>query len=93
MVLTRVHVNGGSMALINIKTSEEDKARVIDSIRKLKSQAKSVATIAKNANMNPNKVRFIMEDLIAENKIEKIAIVQYHSKYNRYLYIVKEATQ
>ena len=78
------------MALINIKTSEEDKMQVIESIKKLKSQAMSVAKIARNANMNPNKVRFTIEDLIAENRVEKVAIIQYHSKYNRYVYIVKE---
>lgn len=78
------------MALINIKTSEEERLQVIESILKLKSQAMSVAKISANANMNPNKVRFIIEDLIAENRVEKMAIIQYHRKYNRYVYIVKE---
>lgn len=78
------------MASININISEDEKKKLLKAIKKVEGQTISVAKIAEKAKMNPNRVRFIIEDLIEENRLERIATKKFNPRYVRYSYKVKE---
>lgn len=76
------------MASIQIKITEEEKLLVIQAVRKLQGKTVSVAKIASSASMNPNRVRFIVEDLLEENRIKRTPTKVFNPRYIRYSYEV-----
>jgi hypothetical protein len=76
------------MASIEIKITEEEKLLVIKAIKKLAGSTISVAKIASEAHLNPNRTRFIVEDLIEEERIERHVVKAYNDKYIRYTYVI-----
>lgn len=74
------------MAKIEIKTTKEEQQQVLQVIKQCKGKTISVASIAKLAGLNPNRVRFIIMDLIENNKIKRIPTKAFNKHYIRYKY-------
>lgn len=70
--------------MIFIKNSE--KLNVMRAIKQTQGQKTSIADIATRAGYNPNRVRFIVDALIAEGYAEKRVQKQFNDKYIRYTY-------
>jgi RIO-like serine/threonine protein kinase len=77
------------MASIEIKIPEEEKLRILQALRTMQNKVVSVATIAKTAKLNPNRSRFIIEDLIEEGRITRTVAKTFNERYIRYTYTVK----
>lgn len=76
------------MAQINIVTTAEEQSCVLDAIRKLSGQTVAVSTIAKEAGMNKNRVRYVVSDLEEAGKIKRIPTKAFNQHYIRYMYEV-----
>jgi predicted transcriptional regulator len=74
--------------MITVKIYEHEKKKIISVIKKHDGKQMSIAAIARKANYNPNRTRFIIDALIDEGRIEKILIKNYNPKYRRYAYRV-----
>lgn len=77
------------MAQINITTTPEEQNKVLQAIKKLQGQTVAVTAIAKEANMNPNRVRYVITDLLEAGKIKREATKAFNKNYIRYKYEVK----
>lgn len=77
------------MAKITITISEDEKKDVIKAIKRLgKHEMLAVSKIAKEAGMNPNRVRFIIEDLVDEGRIVRHVAKSFNARWIRYKYEV-----
>lgn len=76
------------MAQINITTTSEEQNKVLQAIKKLQGQTVAVTAIAKEANMNPNRVRYVITDLLEAGKIRREATKAFNKNYIRYKYEV-----
>lgn len=76
------------MAQFNIITTDEEQKRVLEAITKLQGQTVSVAAIAAMAGMNPNRVRYVITDLIDSGKVVRLATKAFNKNYIRYRYEV-----
>lgn len=66
----------------------EEKEAIIEAIRTINGQVSSVASVAKIAGMNPNRARFVVDELQEENKIARKVAKRYNEHYVRYTYEV-----
>ena len=76
------------MAQINIITTVEEQERVLEAIKKLQGQTVAVSAIASMAGMNPNRVRYVITDLLDAGKIKREASKAFNKHYIRYKYEV-----
>ncbi len=76
------------MAQIVIKTTEEEQQKVLVAIKKLQGETVPVSKIAKEAKMNPNRVRYVISDLLEAGKIKREATKAFNKNYIRYKYEV-----
>lgn len=76
------------MAQIVIKTTEEEQQKVLIAIRKLQGETVPVSKIAQEAKMNPNRVRYVIADLLEAGKIKREATKAFNKNYIRYKYEV-----
>lgn len=76
------------MAQINIVTTAEEQEKVLEAIKKLQGQTVAVSAIAKEAYMNPNRVRYVITDLLEAGKIKREATKAFNKNYIRYKYEV-----
>lgn len=76
------------MAQINITTTESEQNCVLEAIRKLSGKTVAVSTIAKEAGMNQNRVRYVVSDLEEAGKITRIPTKAFNEHYIRYRYEV-----
>lgn len=76
------------MASITIKIEKHEKDKMIIAVAKHKDKVTSVATIAKTAGLNPNRARFIMEEMIEEGSVRKVVAKKFNEKHIRYRYEV-----
>lgn len=76
------------MAQINIITTLEEQDKVLEAIKKLQGQTVAVTGIAKEAHMNPNRVRYVITDLLEAGKIKRNASKAFNKHYIRYSYEV-----
>lgn len=76
------------MAQINIITTAEEQKIVLEAIRKLQGQTIAVAAIAREADMNPNRVRYVITDLLESGKVKREASKAFNKHYVRYKYEV-----
>lgn len=80
------------MAHIIITTTAEEHAKVLSALKDLEGKTVSVSEIARKAGMNPNRVRYVISDLVDASKIKRIPTKAFNKHYVRYKYeIVKEA--
>lgn len=76
------------MAQIIIKTSAEEQSVVLEAVRKLQGKTVPVSEIARVAKMNPNRVRYVITDLLETNRIKRIPTKAFNKNYIRYKYEV-----
>jgi DNA-binding IclR family transcriptional regulator len=76
------------MAQINITTTEEEQNGVLEAIKKLSGKTVAVSTIAKEAGMNQNRVRYVVSDLEEAGKIKRVPTKAFNEHYIRYRYEV-----
>lgn len=76
------------MANIVINTTHEEQSIVIEAIRKLQGKTVAVSAIAKEAGMNPNRVRYVITDLEDAGKVKRIPSKAFNKHYIRYSYEV-----
>ena len=76
------------MAQINIITTPEEQATVLEAIKELQGQTVAVAAIARTADMSPNRVRYVITDLLDAGKIRREATKAFNKHYVRYKYFV-----
>lgn len=74
--------------MIKIKIHNHEKMALLAQISKLKGTTMSVAKLAKAAGQNPNRARFIIEELIDEGKVRKVQTKAFNDRYKRYTYEV-----
>jgi len=78
------------MAQIEIRTTKEEQQQVLQAIKQCEDKTISVAAIARLAELNPNRVRFIIMDLIESKKIKRIPTKAFNKHYIRYKYEIIE---
>lgn len=79
------------MANINIKIHEHEKQAILKVLKKKQGVTISVSKIGELAKINPNRARFIIEDLIEEGRLKRIPTKKFNEKYIRYSYeVLKE---
>ncbi len=74
--------------MAKVKIHDHEKQTVLKVIKKFEGKQMSVAALAKEAGYNPNRTRFIFDELFEEGKIEKIPVKKFNDKYIRYTYKV-----
>lgn len=79
------------MATIHIKIAEDEKTKIIAAIKTLQGKTVPISKIAEVAKMNPNRVRFIVEDLLEEGRIQRVPTKMFNKHYVRYRYEVSNA--
>jgi predicted transcriptional regulator len=80
------------MGLLEISITEDEKKAVIKVIKKFKNKQISISKIAKEAKGNTNRVRYVVEQLIAEERIVKIQTKNYNNNYRRYKYDINSVS-
>ena len=78
------------MAQINITTTVEEQNKVIQAIKDLQGKTVPVSEIATVANLNQNRVRYVIADLLEAGKITREATKAYSKHYVRYRYFIAE---
>ena len=76
------------MAQINIITTLVEQNQVLQALRILTGQTIAVSAIAKQAKMNPNRVRYVITDLEEAGKIKRVPTKAFNEHYIRYKYEV-----
>lgn len=76
------------MASINIVINESEKLQLLKAFKKHQGITISVSKIAEVAGMNPNRTRFIIEDLLEEGRLKRTPTKQFNKNYIRYSYEV-----
>ena len=76
------------ITLAKVVIYEEEKQKIINVVRKNENKQLSVAKLAGQAGINPNRARFIFDELVEEGRVEKVIVKKYNDKYIRYNYKV-----
>lgn len=76
------------MATLTINILPEEKEKIVQAILRNKSKTISVANLAKDAKLNPNRSRFIVEELLEEKRIKRTVTKAFNERYIRYSYEV-----
>lgn len=76
------------MASINIVTTPEEQNIILEAIKSVEGSTISVTKLGRLAKLNPNRVRFIVQDLIDAGKVQRIPTKAINSHYIRYSYKV-----
>lgn len=71
---------------IIIAIEEKEKLEVLEIMKKFDGQQVSVAKIAAVNEINPNRTRFVVADLVAEGRLIKTLVKDYGPHYRRYVY-------
>lgn len=74
-----------------IDTTEEEQNKVYDAISLLNKSMSAgtpmaLSTISLKAGINPNRVRYILDDLVAAGRVKKIPVKAFNRHYIRYTY-------
>ena len=78
------------MAHIIVNTTAEEHADVLKAIKSLTNKTVAVSEIAWYAQMNPNRVRYVITDLVEAGKIKRIPTKAFNKHYVRYKYEIVE---
>lgn len=76
------------MAQINVVTTEEEQAKVLQAIRELNGAVTPVSKIACMAGLGQSRARYAILDLLEAGKIEKVPHRAFNKHYVRYSYNV-----
>ncbi len=80
------------MAHIIITTTTEEQTKVLSALKDFEGKTVSVSEIARKAGMNPNRVRYVISDLVDAGKILRIPTKAFNKHYVRYKYEVVNKT-
>lgn len=78
------------MATFIINTSEEDRLEVLKAIKEVEGDTIAVSKLANMTGLPHSRVRYCIEDLIEEGRLEKIPTKAFNKHYTRYCYKIKE---
>ena len=78
------------MAHIIVNTTAEEHDAVLKAIKSLTNKTVAVSEIARYAKMNPNRVRYVITDLVEAGKIKRIPTKAFNKHYVRYKYEIVE---
>lgn len=78
------------MAQINIVTTEEEQNSVLEVIKENNGSTLTMATIGNLSGINPNRVRYVIADLLEAGKISREPTKAYNKHYVRYSYSIVE---
>jgi predicted Rossmann fold nucleotide-binding protein DprA/Smf involved in DNA uptake len=78
------------MAIIRITTTDEDRQKVLEILRKTQGQTVPVSKIAELSGLNASRVRYCLVDLEDEGKIKKVPTKAFNKHYVRYRYDIAE---
>lgn len=73
---------------IVIEISEQEKLEVMKLMKKFEGVPVSIAKIAESGDLNPNRTRFVVSDLVEEGRLKKILVKDYGPHYRRYAYTI-----
>ena len=73
---------------MKLKIDEKEKKKLIKVIKKHEGIMMSVSQIADKADFNPNRTRFIIEELLEEGRIKRNVEKKFNDRYIRYSYEV-----
>lgn len=76
------------MASVNVKIFPEEKDKLVEVIKKFKGQTVAVSKLAKEAGFNPNRTRFIVDELLEDGRIKRNVTKSFNKQYTRYSYEV-----
>lgn len=76
------------MAHIIINTTAEEHDKVLSALNSLGTKTLAVSEIASKAKLNPNRVRYVITDLVEAGKIKRIPTKAFNKHYVRYKYEV-----
>ncbi len=78
------------MPTFTIMTTREERDHLYDVLRRFHDKETPVATIATAAGMTPTRVRYVIDDLVAEGRLDKVPTRSINARYMRYKYLVKD---
>ena len=78
------------MAHIIVNTTAEEHSQVLKALKNLTNKTVAVSEIARAADMNPNRVRYVITDLVESGKIKRIPTKAFNKHYVRYKYEIVE---
>lgn len=76
------------LANIVITTTVEEQNKVLQAIKELQGKTVAVSEIARVADLNQNRVRYVITDLLDAGKIKRTATKAFNKHYIRYSYEV-----
>ncbi|MNU34858.1 hypothetical protein D3C71_234430 [compost metagenome] len=76
------------MAGMKLKVDPQEKLDLKKAVKTLEGQTVAVSKIAKEAGINPNRARFILEEMIEEGTIKRETTKAFNANYIRYRYEV-----
>lgn len=76
------------MAQFSIETTAEEQAKVLEAIKLHEGETVAMSTIATDAGMNKNRVRYVITDLEDAGKIRRVPTKAFNAHYIRYKYEV-----
>jgi DNA-binding IclR family transcriptional regulator len=78
------------MALINVITTPEEHAIVLEALKKFTGKTAPVSAIAREADLGESRTRYVLMDLEEAGKIKRIPTKAFNKNYIRYRYEVTE---
>lgn len=76
------------MATINVKIFEDEKLKMLEVIKAHVGETIAVSALAAEAGFNPNRTRFIIDELLEEKRIKRTITKAFNTRYIRYKYEV-----
>jgi predicted transcriptional regulator len=76
------------MAQINIVTTEEEREKVIEALKKINGEIAPVSKIATMAGLKHSRARYVIIDLIEAGRILRVPHRAFNKRYIRYSYKV-----
>lgn len=74
------------MANVTVKINDDEKQAMLKVIAKNDGQTMAVSKLAKQASQNPNRARYVIDELLQEGKITKTVTKTFNERYIRYCY-------
>ena len=81
------------MAHIIITTTAEEQTKVLSALKDFKGKTVAVSEIARKACMNPNRVRYVISDLVDAGRILRIPTKAFNKHYIRYKYEITQEVE
>lgn len=74
------------MAKFEVKTTEEEQAKVLEVLKEVEGKTVAVSALAEMASMSQSRVRYAILDLLEAEKIARVPTKAFNPRYIRYSY-------